>query len=210
MRAGLVLALLSCAAAAMRAEDRPLILEPAAGQRVLAGDAVRVRWSDVPADVEEQELLLSLDGGRHFRLVTRRLDPSARDYRWVVPNLASAEAVLALRVGDQRGEILAGRSAAFTIAASGDEGAGDASEEDEETWAPLPDGWEGPVPLSDRRVGAAWMAHLDADASGALPPREIAADPPTAGRTLESFPPAAAPAASERLGVPPLDPPRRL
>src|SRR5262249_40894233 len=116
-------ALFLCAAAALRADDRPLILEPVAGQRVSAGDAVRVRWADAPAgsNVQEQELLLSLDGGRHFRLVTRRLDPAAREYLWVVPELPSGDAVLALRVGDEHGEVLAGESAAFTIDAGSDE-----------------------------------------------------------------------------------------
>ena len=91
MRRLVGIALLSCAAAAMRADDHPLILEPAAGQRIAGGDTVHVRWGDIP-DAEEQELLLSLDGGRHFRLVTRRLAPSAREYRWVVPQLPSGEA----------------------------------------------------------------------------------------------------------------------
>ena len=212
MRAGLVLALLTCAAAAMRADDRPFIFEPASGQRVAGGDTVRVRWGDVAGDIEEQELLLSLDGGRHFRLVTRRLDPSARVYVWVVPELPSGDAVLALRVGDEdAGEVVAGKSAAFTIAAGEIEISRGALEEEEAqgTWAPLPDGWEGPVPLSERTFGAAWTHVRRRRAKGVVSSRETMIDPTRIATFLESPPRPSAVPADQRVEFRPADYPRR-
>ncbi|HEY7112519.1 MAG TPA: hypothetical protein VIA45_06255 [Thermoanaerobaculia bacterium] len=189
MRTLVGVVLLSCAAAGARAGDGPLIAVPAAGERVAAGDTVRVRWGEVSigGNVEEQELLLSLDGGRHFRLVTRRLDPSAREYRWIVPQLPSGEAVLALRVGDERGEVLAGKSAAFTIE-SGAAGAGlsEPAAASEETWAPLPDGWEGPVALRERSFRTAWTQARHRRAEGVVSTREAVVDPTKIATFLES------------------------
>jgi hypothetical protein len=219
MRALFGAALLSCAAMAMRADVGPLIVEPAAGQRVAAGDVVHVRWgnaavaADGRAAVEEQELLLSLDGGRHFRLVTRRLDPSARDYVWVVPQLPSGEAILALRVGGEDGEdgeVLAGQSAAFTIAAGSAEArSAETAVASEETWAPLPDGWEGPVPLSERKIGAAWAHARRRRAKGVVNPRVSVVDPTKIATFLESPRPPSTVSVAERPASPPSDYPRR-
>jgi hypothetical protein len=84
------------------------ICAPAAGTIVRAGDVVEVSWTPVPADVEEFELLLSLDGGRTFPLrLTAMLDPGLTSYSWRVPNLPAGAACLRLRVGvDEREEML--------------------------------------------------------------------------------------------------------
>ena len=51
--------------------------QPAEGASLHEGEIVRIRWSGVPADAEEIELLLSVDGGRHFSLrLTDKLDSS--------------------------------------------------------------------------------------------------------------------------------------
>jgi len=211
MRRLISIALLFGAAATARAADGPLIAAPAAGERLVAGSAVTVRWGDVPAGAEEQELLLSLDGGRHYRLVTRRLDSSARAYRWIVPELLSGDAVLALRVGDERREVLVGQSATFTIEGESAEARRMALAEDpEETSAPLPNGWEGPIPLTDRNVRAAWTAGLRFDAAGVVPPREIFASSPPAHRFLEFVRPLTALPATGRSPSRSADYPRRL
>ncbi len=41
---------------------------PRAGASLRAGDEVEVRWTGVPSDAEEMELLLSLDGGKRIAL----------------------------------------------------------------------------------------------------------------------------------------------
>jgi hypothetical protein len=76
------------------------ILAPEAGAVVRAGEVVRVTWAPVPPDVEEFELLLSLDGGKTFQLrLTAMLDPRLTSYSWRVPNLPTGAARLRLRVG---------------------------------------------------------------------------------------------------------------
>ena len=84
------------------------ILAPTAGTILRAGDFVEVSWTPVPADVEEFELLLSLDGGRTFPLrLTAMLDPKLTSYSWRVPNLPAGAARLRLRAGDgEREEML--------------------------------------------------------------------------------------------------------
>src|SRR5207237_436906 len=65
-----------------------------------AGDAIALHWDAAPSGVQEIELVLSVDGGRHFRLhVSPELDPATARYVWRVPNLDAGDAVLALRAG---------------------------------------------------------------------------------------------------------------
>jgi hypothetical protein len=89
-------------ATAVRAQT-PRLLEPDPGARLEAGATVSVSWTAGLAartDVEEMELVLSLDGGRSFPLrVTRTLSPEARSFSWRVPSLPTAHARLALRSG---------------------------------------------------------------------------------------------------------------
>lgn len=84
------------------------ILAPTAGTVVRAGDVVEVRWTPVPPDVEEFELLLSVDGGRTFSLrLTAMLDPRVTSYSWHVPNVPTGAARIVLRVGENdREEVL--------------------------------------------------------------------------------------------------------
>ncbi len=65
-----------------------------------AGEIVEIRWEKPPRDIEEMELLLSIDDGRHFTLrISPEIDPGSRRFRWRVPNLATETARIAMRVG---------------------------------------------------------------------------------------------------------------
>lgn len=83
-----------------------------------AGDVVEVRWSGLPADADELELLLSVDGGSHFALrLTEELDGTAGTFSWRVPNLAAPAACIAVRMGIHGREILGPAGPLFGIAA---------------------------------------------------------------------------------------------
>jgi len=101
-RLGLALAFLALISTSAGANgDGGRILAPRAGAVVRAGDLVGVEWTPVLADVEEFEILLSIDGGRTFPLrLTVSMDPRLTSYAWRVPNLPSGAACLRLRVGD--------------------------------------------------------------------------------------------------------------
>jgi hypothetical protein len=83
---------------------------------VAAGQVIELRWRGLPVDVEEVELLLSLDGGRSFHVrLTEELDGHVESYRWLVPDLPTASARLMLRMGDGAGERVAAISREFRI-----------------------------------------------------------------------------------------------
>jgi hypothetical protein len=85
---------------------------------VHAGDLVELRWNTLPSNVEELEILLSLDGGRHYAVrVTPECDPRAGRYLWRVPNLATSSARLRLRLGVEEREIEAEPGTMFEIVA---------------------------------------------------------------------------------------------
>jgi len=68
-----------------------------------AGEALEIRWEVAPDYIEELELLLSIDDGRHFTLrISPELDPGTRHFRWRVPNLGTDHARIAMRVGRER------------------------------------------------------------------------------------------------------------
>ncbi len=95
---------------------------PARGDVVAAGAAVEVRWT-APSEAQEQELVLSLDGGRTFPIrITPEMSPRSGGFRWSVPDLPSAHARLAVRAGSGEGredESLEAVSGEFTIASAG-------------------------------------------------------------------------------------------
>ena len=105
--------------AAASAAAGPVAFVPFGGDRPLyAGEMVEVQWTGTPWGVEEMELLLSLDGGRHFGVrLTPDLDADRRSYAWRVPPLPSGDARLAVRVNLEGREVLAGVSEPFRIAA---------------------------------------------------------------------------------------------
>jgi hypothetical protein len=100
----------------LAAESGGDILAPAAGAVVRAGDVVEVRWTPVPPDVEEFELLLSVDGGKSFPLrLTEMLDPRLTSYSWRVPNVPTGAARIVLRVGEDDREAMLRPGPAFEV-----------------------------------------------------------------------------------------------
>lgn len=94
------------------------ILLPEGGERLIPGRTVDLRWAALPHCVDEFEVLLSLDGGRHYPVrLTPQLDPSLGGLAWTVPNLPTDRARLRLRWGCDGVEIEGPPSAAFAISA---------------------------------------------------------------------------------------------
>ena len=90
--------------------------QPVAGQVLRAGEWTEVAWTALPPEVEEFELLLSLDDGASFTVrLTPQLDPGLGRYRWRVPNFPTARARIQLRVGIDHHEIERPAGAAFEI-----------------------------------------------------------------------------------------------
>jgi hypothetical protein len=87
---------------------------------VTAGESVVLRWSSLPADVDEIEVVLSLDGGRTFPVhVSPELEAREGVYRWRVPDLPAGRARLMLRMGGERGERTGALSPEFRIVHAG-------------------------------------------------------------------------------------------
>jgi hypothetical protein len=83
---------------------------------VTAGQTVVLRWSALPAEVEELEIVLSLDGGGSYHVrVSPELEAREREYHWRVPDLPTRHARLMLRVGGEEGERIGALSTEFSI-----------------------------------------------------------------------------------------------
>ena len=81
--------------------------QPAEGSSLLEGETIQIRWSGVPADAEEMELLLSVDGGKNFSLrLTDELKSGSGSFLWRVPGLLTDTASLGIRVGVHGEEIV--------------------------------------------------------------------------------------------------------
>jgi hypothetical protein len=90
--------------------------QPAQGSSLHEGDVIEIRWSGVPEDAEEIELLVSVDGGRQFSLrLTDELDSSSHSFLWRVPGLSTDTASLAIRMGAEGEEILSAPGPLFRI-----------------------------------------------------------------------------------------------
>lgn len=101
---------LSALAAAPAARASSPFSSPSAGESLAPGAIVEVRWTSLcddlrRRDLDEAELVLSLDGGRTFSVrVTPELKPCAARFLWTVPALPAQHARLALRAGaEERG-----------------------------------------------------------------------------------------------------------
>jgi len=65
---------------------------------VRAGQVVEIRWDPLPPGAPEMELLLSVDGGRHYPIrITAEMSGLETRYHWKVPNLTVREARIRLR-----------------------------------------------------------------------------------------------------------------
>ncbi len=89
-----------------------------AGKLVRAGEMVEIHWSAPGSTVDELEIQLSLDGGRHYNLrISPELDPRVGEFVWRVPNLASGDARVRLRYSRDGREIEGEPSPPFRISA---------------------------------------------------------------------------------------------
>lgn len=77
------------------------ITAPVAGQRVEAGDILRITWDydeRTPFTSDGFHLELSLDGGNSYRAYIHDfIDAADRAYDWTVPDIASGDAVVRIR-----------------------------------------------------------------------------------------------------------------
>ncbi len=121
--------------------------------RVVPGQEIVLRWSDLPPAVEEVEILLSLDGGRTFPIrVSPQLDVKESAFRWRVPAFGAAQAILRLRLGTAERELEGPVSRVFCIS-----GAPGASRDVAPGESEFHEGylWTGVEPIHDRRT-AGW------------------------------------------------------
>jgi hypothetical protein len=115
--AAVVLLVLAAPAAHVLAYAR-LTAVPAPASSLRAGETttLRFRVAEEDADIDEMEVLLSLDGGKTFSLrVTKEMSAGTHELRWRVPNLPTTTARIALRVGGEDGEVIRDVSGEFTI-----------------------------------------------------------------------------------------------
>jgi hypothetical protein len=101
-------ALFSVAAASGRPAfaSAPLLTAPRAGAALRAGSLATVEWEAPPADAQEWEAFLSLDGGRSYPVrITPHLDLAIRGFTFKVPAFPTRDARILLRFGDERREV---------------------------------------------------------------------------------------------------------
>jgi hypothetical protein len=133
------------------------VLVPAADMRLVAGETVVVRWSQLPASAEEMELLLTLDDGSRTTIrLTQQLAPDTDSHLWVVPFLPSHGARIRLRFGAGGSEVETAPSAPFAISAGGASGVAAL------TWA----------------AGEWWLGGVAVAEPGSRSPREAAVELP--------------------------------
>ena len=83
---------------------------------VLPGERVGIRWSPIGPEVEEFELILSLDGGRSLTLrISPALDRREPRFTWNVPLLAAGSARIRIRARIHDREVLGPESRPFRI-----------------------------------------------------------------------------------------------
>jgi len=103
------------AAPALAATDGPRLTRFPTGV-VHPGDVVELAWSRPAGDVEELEVVLSVDGGARYSVrVTPELERARDHYTWKVPRLAAAHARLCVRFGRERDERLSAPTPEFAI-----------------------------------------------------------------------------------------------
>ena len=107
------------AVAAPRPAGPPSLILP--GDRaVRAGQLIELRWASADS-VSELEILLSVDGGRHYtRCISPELDPRRLTYVWRVPELADRPLRLRIRFNRGGREIEGPPSAPLRVAARRD------------------------------------------------------------------------------------------
>jgi hypothetical protein len=103
------------------ASARELVRLVAPQTTLNGGSRAEVAWDAVaplPRDVEEWEAFLSVDGGAHYAVrITPHVDASVRRFTFTVPNVASADARILLRIGDEEHERIIALPQHFAIVA---------------------------------------------------------------------------------------------
>jgi hypothetical protein len=98
------------------------LVAPGAGAALAAGSTAELEWTagpGLPADAQEWEAFLSLDGGATYPVrLTPHLDQDLRRVRFQVPPVPAADARILLRFGDERRETAVELPERFTIAPS--------------------------------------------------------------------------------------------
>jgi hypothetical protein len=120
---------------------------------------VEIRWSPLPEDVEEMEVLLSVDGRDAVSIrLTPQIDPRAGSTLWDVPRIAVTAARLRIRYGRNGREVDGEPGEPFSISVSPGFGMATLLHRDGELWiAPddsLPSpacGLSGPVTIECRQ-----------------------------------------------------------
>src|SRR5262245_52780981 len=80
---------------------------PRAGEVARGGEALTLEWAPgaLPAQAEEWEAFLSVDGGRYYAFrVTPYLYLKLRRIEFMVPNVETSQARILIRTGDERDE----------------------------------------------------------------------------------------------------------
>lgn len=115
-RVGSGVACVLLAASTFAGEQWGELRRPVGGQVLRAGEWVEVEWTALPPEVEEFELLLSLDDGASIAVrLTSQLNPAISSFRWRVPNFPTSRARIQLRVGINHHEIERRPGEAFEI-----------------------------------------------------------------------------------------------
>jgi hypothetical protein len=123
--AGTALAAPAALAARVEPGAQPVeLVAPRNGATLAAGSTAELEWAPLAsyarlAKIEEWEAFLSLDGGATYPLrVTPHLDQDLRHFRWQVPPIATADARLLLRLGDEHKELVVELPQRFSIVES--------------------------------------------------------------------------------------------
>ena len=98
---------LFCALALPLSAAELRVASPRAGEVVRGGESMTLQWSAgaLPGHAEEWEAFLSVDGGRYYAFrVTPHLDLKLRRVQFVMPNVATSQARILIRTGDEREE----------------------------------------------------------------------------------------------------------
>ena len=111
----LALSILGCSAAFAATPVR--LVAPSSGASLRGDHFATFTWSsDRPIDAEEWEAFLSVDGGRYYSVrITPHLDLNLRSFEFLVPNIASDDVRLLMRVGDEHVETIYEFSQRFSI-----------------------------------------------------------------------------------------------
>lgn len=102
-----LLATLVVVSAAFARADELRLIAPAHGATLRGGSSAELHWSadTLPADAEEWEAFLSVDGGRYYGFrITPHLDIERRSFTFVVPNFETNDARILIRAGDEKHE----------------------------------------------------------------------------------------------------------